>query len=267
MKFLEKLALVLFSLIILVISVVSCLVVFNVLELSEITNFISENLQNEIVSRTVIGVSAVCILLAIKSLFFPTRRKKKEEMKSGVLLENQDGRLLISKDTIENLVNSVVHSFPDAIDGQTKIFLDVDNNITVYVSILVKEEAIIKQLSAGIQNKIKETIKRNTDLDVKQVNINVKNIESEKNKKDNNVKMNMQNVQFKDYKKQEEIDKTRKKELTEKKQKQESEEKSKKTDELKQKEQKNNEENESSKQIEDNEPKSATEQTADSSNE
>ena len=120
------------------------------------------------------------------------------------MLENQDGRLLISKDTIENLVNSVVHSFPDALDVQTKVLLDVDNNITVFVSLFVGEEAVIKQLSAGIQNKIKETVKRNTDLDVKQVNINVKNIENEKNKKEspkreNSVaKIKMENVQFED---------------------------------------------------------------------
>lgn len=200
MKFLEKLALIIFSIIILVIAVVSCLVVFQVLELSEITSFITEHLQNEIVSRTVVVVSVICILLAIKSLFFPVRRKKREEIKSGVLLENQDGRLLISKDTIENLVNSVVKSFPDAIDTQTKIFLDADNNITVFVSLLVREEAIIKQLSSGIQNKIKETVKRNTDLEVKQVNINVKNIENDKNKKEtikqeNSInKINMENI-------------------------------------------------------------------------
>ena len=202
MKFLERLALFLFSLIILVVAVVSCLVVFQVIDIAEVTGFIAEHLQNEIVSRTVVIVSIVCILLALKSIFFPVRSKKREEIKSGVLLENQDGRLLISKDTIENLVNSVVHSFPDALDVQTKILLDVNNNITVFVSLLVGEEAIIKQLSAGIQNKIKETVKRNTDLDVKQVNINVKNIENEKNKKEmpkkeNSVaRINMENVQF-----------------------------------------------------------------------
>lgn len=202
MKILEKIALILFSIIILVVAVVSCLVVFQVLDIAEITSFISQYLENETVARTVVIVSAICILLAIKSLFFPAKIKKREEIKSGVLLENKDGRLLISKDTIENLVNSVVHSFPDAIDAQTKIFLDTENNITVFVSLLVKEEAIIKQLSAGIQNKIKETVKRNTDLDVKQVNINVKNIENEKNKKDsvnkdNSIaKINMENIQF-----------------------------------------------------------------------
>lgn len=202
MKFLERFALIVFSIIILILAVVCCLVVFNVIQIADVTSFIAQYLENEIVSRTVVVVSAICILLALKSLFFPSKNKKKEELKSGVLLENQDGRLLISKDTIENLINSVVHSFPDAIDAQTKVFLDVENNITVFISLLVKEEAIIKQLSAGIQNKIKDTIKRNTDLDVKQVNINVRNIENEKNKKDaykkeNSIaKINMENVQF-----------------------------------------------------------------------
>ncbi len=208
MKFLEKIALIIFSIIILVLAVVSCLVVFQVVEIADVTGFIAGYLENEIVSRTVVVVSIICILLAIKSLFFPAKSKKREELKSGVLLENQDGRLLISKDTIENLVNSVVQSFPDAIDTQTKIILDVENNITVFVTLLVKEEAIIKQLSASIQNKIKETVKRNTDLDVKQVNINVKNIENEKNKKEsakreNSVaRINMENVQFTEEKKE-----------------------------------------------------------------
>ena len=106
------------------------------------------------------------------------------------MLENKDGRLLISRDTIENLVNSVVKSFTDAVDVQTKVHLDADNNITVFVSLLVKEEAIIKELSANIQNKIKETVKRSTDLDVNQININIKNIENQTKIKINNVQVN-----------------------------------------------------------------------------
>lgn len=180
MKILERIALILFSIIVLILAVISCLVVFQVISVSDVTGFVSENLENEIVARTVIGVSIVCIILAIKSLFFPSKPKKKEELKTGVLLENQDGRLLISRDTIENLINGVVHSFPDALETQTKVLLDADNNITVFVTLMVREEAIIKQLSSNIQNKIKETIKRNTDLDVKQVNINVKNVDNEK---------------------------------------------------------------------------------------
>lgn len=205
MKILERLALIIFSIIILVLAVTSCLVVFDLVELENISKYLTEVLENETVGKVVVISSVVCILLAIKALIFPSKIKRKEEFKSGILLENKDGRLLISKDTIENLINSVVKSFKDAMDVQTKVLLDSENNITVFISLLVNEEAVIKQLSSNIQNKIKETVKRNTDLEVSQVNINVKNIENKgvSNKNDNTVvtaqnsvaKIKLENVQ------------------------------------------------------------------------
>lgn len=197
MKILERIALILFSIIMLFVSIISCLLIFNIMELKTIFNFLEDVIENQTVTRVILGFAIVSILLAIKSLFFPSKIKKKQEIKTGVLLENKDGRLLISRNTIENLVNSVVKSFTDAVDVQTKVNLDADNNITVFVSLLVKEEAIIKELSANIQNKIKETVKRSTDLDVNQININIKNIENQKNsiKNENQTKIKINNVQ------------------------------------------------------------------------
>ena len=197
MKILERIALILFSIIMVILAVTSFLVVFNVVELKTIFKFLEELLEDDIARKVIIGASVVAILLSIKALFFPSRIKKKQEIKTGVLLENKDGRLLISKDTIENLVNSVVKSFDEAVDVQTKINLDVNNTITVFVSLLVKEDSIIKELSSNMQNKIKETIKRSTDLEVSQVNINIKDIENNKgNQKNNNQsKIKINNVQ------------------------------------------------------------------------
>lgn len=192
MKFLERLALVLFSIIMLCLAVISCLVIFDIVGLKTIYDFLNDLISNQTACRVILGASVVAILLAIKALFFPTKINKRQEIKSGILLENKDGRLLISRDTIENLVNSVVKSFDQAVDVQTKVNLDVENNITVYVSLLVKEESVIKELSSNIQNKIKDTIKRSTDLNVSQVNINVKDIENDKNIKNTASKNNAQ---------------------------------------------------------------------------
>ena len=180
MKILERLALILFSIIMMVLAITSCLVIFNVLQLEVIYKFLDGLIQDETAKKVIVGVSAVSIILAIKALFFPTKTTKKQEIKTGVLLENKDGRLLISRDTIENLVNSVVRSFDEAMDVQTKVNLDGSSNITVYVSLLVREDSIIKELSSNIQNKIKQTINRNTGLEVSQVNINIKDIENDK---------------------------------------------------------------------------------------
>ncbi|MBE5805764.1 MAG: alkaline shock response membrane anchor protein AmaP [Clostridiales bacterium] len=204
MKILERIALIIFSIIMLIVSIVLCLVVFNVVELQTIFEYSQKIVENQIGERIILGVSIVSILLAIKALFFPTRRAKKQEIKTGILLENKDGRLLISRDTIENMVNSVVNSFKEVKEVQTKIILNDDNNITVFITLLVDENAVIKDLSVNIQNKIKDTVKKSTDLDINQVNINIKNInntgievEGHKNVQYKNVAEKQNNVQFK----------------------------------------------------------------------
>jgi len=72
MKILERLALILFSIIILILAIFSCLVVFNFIELDKIANYINEVIENTTVSRTILVIAGVCILLAVKSLFFPS---------------------------------------------------------------------------------------------------------------------------------------------------------------------------------------------------
>lgn len=195
MRILERIALVLFSIIMIILAVVSCLVVFDVVELNTVFKYLEELLKDDIAKKIIIGSSIVVVLLAIKSLFFPTKIKKKQEIKSGVLLENKDGRLLISKDTIENIVNSVVRSYDEAVDSQTKVILDSNNNITVFISLLVKDDSIIKEMSSSMQTKIKETLKRNTDLDVSQVNINIKDVDNKNGQKNNQTKIKVNNIQ------------------------------------------------------------------------
>lgn len=212
MKFLERLALILFSIIMIILAITSCLIVFDIVQLKTIYKLFEELLKDDIAKRVIIGSSIVTTLLAIKSLFFPTKMKKKQEVKSGVLLENKDGRLLISKDTIENLVNNVVNSFEETVDSQTKVVLDSDNNLTVFVSLLVKDNSIIKEMSSNMQNKIKETIKRNTDLDVNQVNINIRDIDSKSSGKNSQTKIKINNVKVNQEKINQE--KTQKEETT-----------------------------------------------------
>ncbi len=190
MKILERLALTLFSIIMLVMAVTISLVIFDVVQLETIYNFIDNVMNDETISKIILGVSIASILLAVKALFFPSRPPKKTEIKTGVLLENKDGRLLISRDTIENLVSSVVKGFDQAVDVQTKVNLDMENNVTVYITLLVKEDSIIKELSSNMQTKIKETIKRSTDLDVSQVNINIKDIDNKKGNSQTKIKVN-----------------------------------------------------------------------------
>lgn len=175
MKTLDKITLIIFSTIILIVSIIVCLLIFGWLDYGIISNLLHQALTMDTPSHIILGISIIFILLSIKCIFF-TSSDKEEKIKQGVLLQNDNGKLMISQETIENLVNSVAKGFDSAEGVSTKVALDKDNNVIVFVNLTVKPSAIIKELSNNLQSKIKETIKKATDLEVKEVNIKVKNI-------------------------------------------------------------------------------------------
>ena len=177
MKFLEKITLLIFSNIMLVLSILACILIFKWLDYDVVSNICHNALTGEMSSQIILGCSALFILLAIKCIFFFSGDKE-DKNKRGVLLENENGKLMISEETLQNLVNSTAIGFEGAEDVVTKVALDKENNLQVFVNLTVKPTAVIKELSTNIQNKVKETVKQATDLDVKEVNIKIKNIAS-----------------------------------------------------------------------------------------
>ena len=177
MKILDRIGLALFSSLMLIISIIVCLMIFGWLSVDLVHELVVMAINDSVSSNIMLGLSIVFILLAIKCIFFDSSSKQEMDSKNGILLENSDGKRLITKDTIENLVNSVVKGFDSAENVTTRVELDKENNVTVFVNLSVKENAIIKELSTNLQTKIKTTIKKTSDLEVKEVNIKVKDIE------------------------------------------------------------------------------------------
>lgn len=176
MKIVERISLALFANIILIISVLLCLVIFGWLSLDVIHEMMTYAISSHTIASVILGVCVVFILLAIKCIFFDSNTTNQEKNKDGILLENDSGKLMISRDTLENLANSVVKGFENTENITSKVVLDKENNVTVLVTLSVKPDTVIKDLSNHLQSKIKETIKSSLDLDVKEVNIRVKNI-------------------------------------------------------------------------------------------
>ena len=181
MKIIDKTGLTLFSTLMLIISIISLLLIFGVLETSWIFDIIDVILVNTVARNIWLGLNIFFIILAIKCIFFESSSKERTEYKNGILLENSDGKLLITKDTLENLVNGIVKGFDSAENVTTRVELDKENNVRVFVNLSVKENAVIKELSTNLKNKIKNSIKRTSDLEVKEVNIKIKDIEPVKN--------------------------------------------------------------------------------------
>ena len=178
MKILEKIALVLFSIIVSVISIVLILVMFDIVSVSFISSTILLLVKNDLSFKITLGVAIVALLLAIKCIFF--RAESEDDGRNGVTLENNAGKLVISKESLENLIANVVKEVQGIEAVSSRTILDKDNNVVVYVTTLVSKDMMIKDVSSQIQEKIKVALKKTADLEVKQVNIKVKNITNKK---------------------------------------------------------------------------------------
>ena len=176
MKVIEKIALILYSNIMLILSIIACLLIFGWVDIDIVGNVVEKCLTTDPASKITLGVSVVFILLSIRCIFFDPTSKEEIREKQGVLLENENGKLMISKETIENLVDSVARGFESAEEITTRVELDKENNVKIFVNLTISSNAVIKDLSANLQNRIKEKVKKATDLEVKEVNISVKKV-------------------------------------------------------------------------------------------
>ena len=184
MKILEKFVLILYSFLVLVISVVLCLVIFKIIDIETINNCIKYMLEDSTILITVLASSIVCILLSIRCLFFRKRKEIKKSDATDILLENESGRLLISKRAIENAVRNVVNNaVKDTKDCKVIVDIYPANYLSVYVSILLNNNLKIRDMTLDLQLKIKSQIKDDFDLDVKQVNIKIDSVEEKENEK------------------------------------------------------------------------------------
>lgn len=176
MKFLERFALIVYSYLVLLLSVILCLLVFNWLDFAVVTGMLKLAITNDVASKVTLSVSCIFILLSIKCIFFDSQTSEKIKESKGILLKNENGQLLITKETLDNMVKAAVSGFQSIKECTPKISVNDENEITVTVQIIVDENVIIKDLAANIQEKIKQEMKKSSDLDVKEVNVKIMNI-------------------------------------------------------------------------------------------
>ncbi len=183
MKFIEKVTLIIYSNIILILSIIACAIIFRWLDISVIQTLTKNLLLYGTSSKVILGISIVFILLSIRCIFFDPTSKQELKDKQGILLANDNGKLMISKETIEDLVEAVTKQYKMAKEVNSRVELDKENNVNIFVNLVVGSDTVIKDLSADLQEKIKNKVKETTDLEVKEVNITVKKAVQEKQPK------------------------------------------------------------------------------------
>ena len=180
MKFLERFTLVIYSLIILILSVITSLLIFNWMDFGTVTEMVNVLLTGTVSSKITLGVCVIFILLSIKCMFFDEKSKEVMKEAQGILLKNENGQLMISKETIDNMVKNSVTGFESVKDCNTRIDVTEENQLKITLFLTVNENVVIKELASNLQTKIKEEVKKVSDLDVQEVNVKIMGLQENK---------------------------------------------------------------------------------------
>jgi uncharacterized alkaline shock family protein YloU len=162
----------------LIVSILYCLIFSGLVEFDLISNYIKGSIAGETSGKVLLGGAIVFILLSIRSIFFEAdngkQENKKKSDKGGILLENENGKLIISRETIENLVNTLAKEYDTVKEVTTKVDVDSESKLIINIEMIVDQSAMISELSASLQEKVKNAIKNTSNLDVRTTNIRIK---------------------------------------------------------------------------------------------
>lgn len=175
MKLIDKVIYFIFSTIVLAIVVIVFMGLLNIGGVNHIFSFIggmpNMNFTQEQITYIII-VGILLIIMAIKGILFQT---KLEENKDAIILENSSGKLIISRRTLENLVKDISNGVKGVENSAARVNVEKDTDLIISIDIVVKEGSI-KDITKKLQEDVKIAIKKASDLNVSEVNVNIKNI-------------------------------------------------------------------------------------------
>ena len=175
MKLIDKVIYFIFSTIVLAIVVIVFMGLLNIGGVNHIFSFIGgmPNMNFTQAQMTyIIIVGILFIIMAIKGILFQT---KLEENKDAIILENSSGKLIISRRTLENLVKDISNGVKGVENSAARVNVEKDTDLIISIDIVVKEGSI-KDITKKLQEDVKIAIKKASDLNVSEVNVNIKNI-------------------------------------------------------------------------------------------
>lgn len=182
MKTLEKLILIIFSIIILAVSV---LLILTSTEMIKITDVLG-NIQNWLVANKTVAiiVGSIFALLSLVGVFSSSGTS--EDVKTGLAIKNEGGTVYITKDTFENIVLAISRNYPELRNVKVDIIVD-DTGVTVNLFTFVLPDTVLPDLTNKLQNNIKTGLQKQTTVEIKEANIKIKGVYLEQPKQTNTV--------------------------------------------------------------------------------
>lgn len=180
-KVIDKIALAMFSVLMLMIAIVFILVYFGVMKYSLLTDGINFIFTEEPTRTVLLVVSIISVILAIKVILFESGTANPN--RGAIEIKGADGILEIMPTTIEHIALISLSSYPSISEVNAKM-RSKDDGIVVDISFSVLPDTNITELVEKLQKMIKDKIEQQTSAKVLEVNITVKDIAKSKIKEE-----------------------------------------------------------------------------------
>ena len=182
MRVLDRIISFLFSVIILIVSIVLILVGTKVIESQMIIDILGEKVFSEtVISKgffnplTIAGI--VLLLAALKTTIFLSLFKIRN--KAPITVKTKNGEVQIAQETIINTARTATLTFDNVKDVQAKM-VKKGKGVIVYEIIQAYVNSNLKELTLAIQEEVKQKVTSTTGVIVHDVNIKVKNVVNDK---------------------------------------------------------------------------------------
>ena len=168
----------LFAIILFMFALIIIMATLNIISIENLFSFIADTL---IVNKTLtIVVSSIVILTSIVTLYI--KNNDENEIKSGIAIKQEGGTVYLAKDTFESIVLNTTRSYAALKNVKVSISISEQGIISnVYAYIL--PDTIVQTVSSKLQENIKDSILKQTTVEIKEVNLKIKGVYVNQEKK------------------------------------------------------------------------------------
>lgn len=168
----EKIVLVIFSVIVLALTVLLILIGYGTISIEVLARILALMFAGEIMPIVSTVVLAILAVLSLIGMFVNIGA---DDSKKGLALKYDTGLVYITKETFENIALTVSKKYVGIKNPRTLVNIK-ENNISVNLFVYVLPDTIVSDITAKLQKDICETVSKITTVKVNNVNIKVKGV-------------------------------------------------------------------------------------------
>ena len=173
MRFLDRFISFLFDLVVIILAFAVILVTTNVVNYSVVEGLLKDYIFNPNYQIIVVSIAVVVMLLGLKITVFTSTLSP--DSKKVIFVDTPNGKIQINQETIEGIAKNVIKNYDEVKDVHARM-TKANKGINMYMVLQVYESANIKNIVTKVQSDVSRQITTTTSVDVKKVDVKIKNI-------------------------------------------------------------------------------------------